>query len=295
MKFRRPKSNLIASRISLVDVGSRGVLPPYWSPLAPILERIAFEADEGAEVHKDEDQSGDIRVALGAATSDSALLYLTKKPEMSSLYEPLGNTGGFSRKHYEGRQLSEARPVKIATLDTPGLVPHRPVSAVKVDTQGAEYAVITGGAGLLKSDLPLVFLETWTQQIYGRAPLFHEVHELMLSLGFELIDLETAASWNSTEHKYLWGRGRLVGVNLLYAPRASDIISIDDLEQRRKLLFLLSYWDFADYAAYLAESSRDWDFLQFLAEEGRRGARLHSRVGRRLRRLMGTSPMRRIT
>lgn len=64
-----------------------------------------------------------------------------------------------------------------------------PANLVKMDTQGFEHAIITGGAKtLMHADI--MILETWFYKGYGETtPLLHEIIDLMTTLDFHLTDL----------------------------------------------------------------------------------------------------------
>jgi hypothetical protein len=68
------------------------------------------------------------------------------------------------------------------------------IDFLKIDTQGAEYEILKGAEKHLLSQMPLVTCETWTTEVYEKAPLMHEVIELMYDYGYELLDMSLCHS-----------------------------------------------------------------------------------------------------
>jgi len=63
------------------------------------------------------------------------------------------------------------------------------VDLIKLDVQGAEHLVISGGHATLRRT-QLVWIEVSFVRLYDGASLFHEVHDLMGQRGFRLLELE---------------------------------------------------------------------------------------------------------
>ena len=59
---------------------------------------------------------------------------------------------------------------------------------LKIDTQGAELAILSGGASLLKRT-SAVWLEVSFVKLYEGSCLFHEVHEALYALDFRMTEL----------------------------------------------------------------------------------------------------------
>jgi FkbM family methyltransferase len=75
--------------------------------------------------------------------------------------------------------------VRVSTLDEAlREVQLAPPLLVKIDVQGTEDLVITGGRATL-AQAALVIIETSFERLYRGQPLFHDIYHLMCSEGFE--------------------------------------------------------------------------------------------------------------
>ncbi len=66
---------------------------------------------------------------------------------------------------------------------------HDSIELLKIDVQGAELLVLSGAKKCLSST-NLVWIEVSFKPLYDGACLFHEVHDQMQQLGFQMLELE---------------------------------------------------------------------------------------------------------
>jgi len=133
-------------------------------------------------------------------TSD--VLHRTQNAAASSLLTPLEKSGPVGC----GTEVLYDASVQVATLD--GLVSRQklpPPDFVKIDVQGFEGRVITGGRQTLAQTRRLV-VEVSLRAIYHEQSLMPEVLNALTALGFELDDL--------TDTLRTWPDGRLWQVDL---------------------------------------------------------------------------------
>jgi FkbM family methyltransferase len=135
-----------------VDVGAnRGQILREAVRLAPHVRHIAFEPipQLAAEVTRAFPDVDCRTLALGAAAEVSQFCYFTKLDGWSGLRR--------SDKVSDSQGAPEYITVNVSTLDSElaGVTP----SVLKIDVEGAELAVLQGGAELLARARPLVIFE----------------------------------------------------------------------------------------------------------------------------------------
>ena len=88
----------------------------------------------------------------------------------------------------------------------------------------------------------------------------HDILKLLLPLGYELFDVETAAAWRysclKNEKKMTGSRQRLIGLNLILIP---SLFNLKKLERDRILarIKILCWYKFYDLAFLLADHIKD--------------------------------------
>ena len=134
--------------------------------------------------------AGDPRIAVvSAALSDrnGEARFEINRSEASSSLLPIDprNSKWFSR------DLTVARTVNVPTLTLPELITQQGLSAVdllKLDLQGAERLVLSGGAEVLDR-VRVIYTEVFFEQLYAGAWLFWEMNDFLAPHGFKLCGL----------------------------------------------------------------------------------------------------------
>ena len=109
------------------------------------------------------------------------------RSEASSSLLPIDprNTEWFSR------DLRVAQTVQVPTLTLPSLMEEQgfqTVDLLKLDLQGAERFVLTGGEAVLDR-VRVIYTEIFFEQLYASAWLFSEMNEFLADRGFKLCGL----------------------------------------------------------------------------------------------------------
>lgn len=89
------------------------------------------------------------------------------------------------------RDLRVARTVQVPTMTLPALMEAQQLETVdllKLDLQGAERFVLTGGEGVLDR-VGVIYTEVFFEQLYAGAWLFGEVNEFLTARGYKLCGL----------------------------------------------------------------------------------------------------------
>ena len=117
-------------------------------------------------------------VALGG-TNGKAVFYIDNNPYCSSLNDR-GDIEEVKGRIEVDRYRLDDYQVR-ASLPLPDVI--------KIDCQGAEDVIISGGEGAVRH-AQVLFLETWLKRGYGPStPLIGEIIELLRPMGFSLVEI----------------------------------------------------------------------------------------------------------
>jgi FkbM family methyltransferase len=120
------------------------------------------------------DKNGEAQFEINRSEASSSLLPIDPR-----------NTEWFSR------DLRVAQTVQVPTLTLPSLMEEQgfqTVDLLKLDLQGAERFVLTGGEAVLNR-VQVIYTEIFFEQLYAGAWLFWEMNEFLASRGFKLCGL----------------------------------------------------------------------------------------------------------
>lgn len=243
----RRKSDLV-----LFDIGARGGgirMLPHWLPVSrpfrPYLEvmtSVGFEADTD-EVARLKD-GGDYDVVVGGALAGTAgerTLYVTREAPCSSILAPDPET---IRRTFAGAakkfDVVERRTVATISLDaaaqTLGLRP----DWLKIDVQGAEHEILTGGLVCL-AGASVLLLELSSVALYRGQRTYPETMAFLAERGFE-VALCNYKPVLPCEHDFLFIR---------------NFSSLATARQIRSVLFALSLFGLDKQKADLATRAAD--------------------------------------
>jgi FkbM family methyltransferase len=256
-----------ARPLTLVDIGARGGLQPNWAPARRHLRVIGFEPDPEEHARLAAAADPRSRVYINAALHrEPATLALNvgRDGGTSSLLEP---NLDFLRRFPDPRRYEVARrvPVQVDTLDR--VLPAHDVrdpDFIKIDTQGAELAILEGGREVLTRSVLGVEVEVLFAPLYRDQPPFGAIDALLRELGYQLFDLRPSYWKRAAGARYGGPKGQLVFGDALYLrteasfQRQLEAIA-DDAARCSKLLRALSVcllYGYFDYAIELFEPNR---------------------------------------
>ena len=154
-------------------------------------ERIVLvEANAGLAEKLRAKYVGDSRFSVvSAALSDrtgEAAFEINRSEESSSLLpvNPRNN-------EWFARDLGVAKIIQVPTITLAGLMEEQRLDSVdllKLDLQGAERLVLTGGEAVLDR-IRVIYTEVFFEQLYAGAWLFGEMNEFLAARGFKLCGL----------------------------------------------------------------------------------------------------------
>ena len=255
-----------AHPITLVDVGARGGLQPNWRPVRRHLRLIGFEPDpeEHARLSRDADprKALYIQCALHRRAAE-LVLNVGREGGTSSFLEP---DWEFLARFPDVQRYEAVRrvPVKVDSLDRV-LAAHGVADPdfLKIDTQGAELAILEGGRATL-GGLFGVELEVLFGRLYAGQPRFGQIEALLEEAGFQLMDLRPSYWKRARGARYGGPKGQIAFADALYfkterAFQAQLEAIADPARAQVRLLHALSVsllYGYTDYAIELFHPNR---------------------------------------
>jgi FkbM family methyltransferase len=209
----------LPSKIKYVDVGAaNGLVSEQWLPFKEYIDLVMFEPDERSYKKLKEDGGLVFNSALGERP-ERRELYLTRKPEVSSLYKP--------NRSYLDCFPNSARwdILKTVTIELKPLDEFKEqmgsVDFLKLDIQGAELDVLRGSKEVLNEALGLE-VEVEFLELYKGQPLFGEVCEYLQGYGIQFYDFVTLYRYGRKE---LNRKGQCAFADALFLRTPEDVVS----------------------------------------------------------------------
>lgn len=254
--------------LTLIDIGARGGLQPNWRKARRHLRLVGFEPDptEYGELAAGADprRTVYINAALGRAPG-RLVLNVGRLGGTSSLLAP---NMDFLRRFPQPERYEIVRqvPIEAETLDT--VLPRHGVDDpdfIKIDTQGAERAILEGGRDTVSRSIFGLEIEVLFAPIYHEQPTFGEIDGFLRGVGFQLFDLRPSYWKRAAGARYGGPKGQLAFADVLYFRREEDFQRRledigDEADRRSKLMRALSIcllYGYVDYAIELFEPNRD--------------------------------------
>jgi FkbM family methyltransferase len=233
-------------QLVMYDIGARYGIHYLYTQLLNLrnFSVIGFEPDKQETVKLDESSQSGLKnifpfaLAVGQGMRE---IYITKHPGCSSLYRPNQDI----LRHYSVAdyfEVVDTQLVETISLDlfTQKFDVEKP-DFLKIDIQGAEFEVLKGGLSTLNNVVG-IFLETQLRQLYTDAPLFPEIHTLLIEQGFRLISCEYNPHLD----------GEIVEFDVAYVKDSSYLE--DEKSVLKAVLFCLIHKN-VDYAANIVRKS----------------------------------------
>src|SRR4051794_106197 len=175
----------------VIDAGAnRGAFTDAFLRLHQPERIVLVEAIPELTMTLDEKYSGDARISVvTAALSDrngEAAFEINRSQASSSLLsiDPRNSK-------WFGRDLTVASSITVPTMTLPELMARQGLETVdllKLDLQGAERLVLTGGAEALDR-VRVIYTEIFFERLYAEAWLFWEMNDFLSGRGFKLCGL----------------------------------------------------------------------------------------------------------
>ncbi len=175
-----------AADINMIDIGSSGMMDARWRPISKKINLIGFDPNE-AECERMNNEPTDLASALYlpyaiGGESGEATLYKTKSIYCYSLLKP--NQEWLNRFSYADLfRLTGTEEIKVRTLGSIKEVAETEVDAIKIDTQGLEYPILSQAKKQMDEAF-VVETETGFLQHYKGETTYAQIDEFMRDHNF---------------------------------------------------------------------------------------------------------------
>ncbi len=219
----------------VVDAGARYGLHPSWAELRGIAEFHLFEMDEDEAARLTTKYQADDKITvypIALYSSDATLKFsVSEHQALNSVFR--SNTALLQSNDYMLRDfaVTAERSTQARALDS--LFADRDIHFLKLDVEGAEFELLKGAKNKLQTSVLGVRSEVLFAPVYQDAPLFGDLHRVMLESGFELLNLDYTGAGNKAGRFTLPGRyGKLlssdavwvVGNDRLFAAKGDRLV-----------------------------------------------------------------------
>jgi FkbM family methyltransferase len=176
----------------VVDAGARYGLHPTWADLQGLADFHLFEMDPEEARRLERKYASDARIRIHPValySSDTTLTYrISQHRALNSVFQ--SNHELLRQNEYKLREFAGTEERKTEARSIDSLFAGQEVHFMKLDVEGAEYEVLKGAAKVLSTRVLGVRSEVLFAPVYEGAPLFGDLHRLLLDHGLELLNFD---------------------------------------------------------------------------------------------------------
>lgn len=196
------------------------------------LRVLGFEpgSDEGGSVVPEPRLGWSVCSLALWSEAGSIPLHIGNRPGTSSVHPPDPEVlDRFTRTSGEPRDTVETLSVPATTVDDVVKETTLRPSFLKLDTQGAEYDILSGARRTLQHHLSAVLAEVWTVPVHREQGLLSDADSLLTEHGFELANLSVGGRWRgriADRMPELRSAGRITQLDTLYLRRVGSVLEV---------------------------------------------------------------------
>jgi FkbM family methyltransferase len=228
----------------VVDGGARYGLHPTWADLRTIAQFHLFEMDtqeaERLRTKYENDPAIDVH-PIGLYREDTELTFTVNEHRaLNSLFSV--DDEMLKRNEYMRKAFTpiETKTASVRSIDS--FFKGRPIHFLKLDVEGAEYDVLSGGVVALRSSVLAVRAEVVFTPVYKEAPAFGDVHKLLIENGYELLNFDYSGAGNKGGRFSLPGRyGKLISTDAVWIVNNQRLFSTDGTALRDDVVRLACF------------------------------------------------------
>lgn len=203
----------------VVDAGARYGLHPSWSELRGLAEFHLFEMDAEEAGRLEKKYANDPRIKvypIALYSLDATLTFrVSEHQALNSVFQ--SNDDLLRSNDYMLRDFAVTAEKSTPARALDSLFSGRDVHFMKLDVEGAEYELLKGAREKLRTSVLGVRSEVLFAPIYQGAPLFGDLHRVMLDDGFELLNFDYTGAGNKAGRFTLPGRyGKLLSSDAVW-------------------------------------------------------------------------------
>ena len=176
----------------VIDAGARYGLHPSWAELQGLADFHLFEMDIDEAHRLERKYLSDSRVKvypIALYGSDMVLTYHVNQHQgLNSIFQQ--NHALLQKNEYKLREFEGIGERKTAARSIDSIFRGQDVHFIKLDVEGAEYEILKGASKVLNSGVLGIRSEVMFAPLYQGAPLFGDIHRLLISHGFELLNFD---------------------------------------------------------------------------------------------------------
>ncbi len=245
--------------INVLDIGARDGFASYWSQYKDCLEIIGFDPDSQQEKLS----GGRCKARALSGDGKERVFYIIRYPGSSGFYPPnVEFTNRLRNRDY--LNIMGTAEIQTTTLDSLNIK----ADFIKLDTEGSELEILTGGIETLRGALG-VSVEVGFIQLFEGQPLFRDVDAFLEKQGFALYDLAPYRlerfhpDKKGMSHE---NKGQVIIGQALYF---RDIYKeLDKYDERTilKMASLFEVFNLTDCTYEILNNPRTEKYLEFLGE-----------------------------
>jgi FkbM family methyltransferase len=212
----------------VVDGGARYGLHPTWADLRTIAQFHLFEMDAQEAERLQSKYKHEPMIAvypLGLYREDTELTFTVNEHRaLNSLFSV--NDEMLKQNDYMLKAFTpvETKRVNVRSIDS--FFQGKPIHFLKLDVEGAEYDVLCGAFGALRSSVLAVRAEVVFTPVYKYAAAFGDVHKLLVDNGYELLNFDYCGAGNKGGRFSLPGRyGKLISTDAVWTVNNERLFS----------------------------------------------------------------------
>jgi FkbM family methyltransferase len=253
--------------VTLIDIGAADEIQQRWSEISSVLNYVGFEPDlrsrELLLMKPQNCKSYKLLPNIVSDNSETVVLNLTKKPQVSSIFEPnLEILNQFP--DIERFEIVSKESVETTRLDELKLN----ADFIKLDIQGAELKALNGAKILLEDTLGIE-IEIEFIEIYKNQPKFAEINSWLEGQGFTLLDFVNIYRWQRESFN---GLGQVIFIEGLFIKSPETVIqknlSLEKMNSYFIILLLYKRFDMINTYFQLLPPEAKIQFKKFVYECG---------------------------
>jgi FkbM family methyltransferase len=182
----------------VIDAGARYGLHPSWVEMRGLVDFHLFEmdAEEASRLKRKYQDDERIRIySIALYSRNTKIKYSARKHQaLNSIFK--SNDEMLSQNEYKQREFTVTEQMTVDAQTVDSIFNGYDVHFLKLDVEGSEFELLKGAIEKIRSSVLGVRSEVLFAPVYTGAPLFGDIHRLLLDEGLELLNLDYTGAGN---------------------------------------------------------------------------------------------------